>query len=96
MLVTGGPSLGGPPHISGVGIGIRGADTGDRLTRAARRSVGSRFRPVHNANVNGVVRTRCALRVSLLRRSTAGGREYFACGEGLGGDNKSRRPDWFK
>jgi hypothetical protein len=29
------------------------------------------------------------LRVSLLRSSTAGSREYFACGEGLGGDSES-------
>ena len=48
------------------------------------------------ANRHGVVRRRCALRVSLLHSSTAGGREYFACGEGLRGDSESRRPDWFE
>ena len=41
--------------------------------------------------VNGVVRTLRMLNVLL--RSTAGGREYFACGKGLNDDSESRRPD---
>ena len=42
-------------------------------------------------HANGVV-SRFALEC-LASGSTAGGREYFACGKGLTDDNESRRPD---
>ena len=42
-------------------------------------------------HANGVV-SRFALEC-LAYGSTAGGREYFACGKGLTDDNESRRPD---
>jgi hypothetical protein len=45
-------------------------------------------------HANGVV-SRFALE-GLAFGSTAGGREYFACGKGLNDDSESRRPDIFK
>ena len=45
-------------------------------------------------HANGVTRRLRLLNVSL--RSTAGGREYFACGKGLNDDGESRRPDIFE
>ena len=45
-------------------------------------------------HANGVV-SRFALE-GLAYSSTAGSREYFACGKGLNDDGESRRPDWQK
>ena len=84
-------------------VSVSGSDNTDgrwlTLTDAKNPKTGLSWRPRTLADAlhrHGVVRTRCVLRVSLLRSSTAGGREYFACGEGLRGDSESRRPDWFK
>ena len=52
-------------------------------------------KPADSFYQHEVVCTRRVLRVSPLRTSTAGGREYFACGEGLRGYSESRRPDCY-